>query len=81
MKADTGKTEISVPDNITLPADKIVLFKIRGISEMLSGTKKISIPYKVKNLLIAPDEGLHAEININVAFIPVSPEIKQDVKQ
>ena len=58
-----------------------MLFKIKGVSEVLSGTKKISMPYKVKNLLIAPDEGLHAKITINVTFIPVPLETEQDVKQ
>ena len=63
--------DISVPSNITLYGDKIVLFKIRGRTESLSGKKKICIPCKVKNLLAGPEEGLSVELIINVNFYPV----------
>ena len=62
--------DISVPENITLYADKTVIFGIRGKSGTLSGRKNIHIPYKVENLLIAPEEGLPVEFIINVDFIP-----------
>jgi len=67
-----GKVEgISVPANITLYAGKTVIFGIRGRSKTMSGKKSIAIPYKVKNLLVAPEEGLPVELKINVTFIPV----------
>lgn len=77
LALDAGAIDISAPGNIILYADKTVLFKIKGTSEVLSGTKKIRIPYKVKNLLIAPGEGLQTEITVNVTFIPVPPETEK----
>ena len=77
LALDAGAIDISAPGNITLNADKIVLLEIKGTSEVLSGTKKICIPYKVKNLLITPEEGLHTEIIVNVTFISVPPETEK----
>jgi len=62
---------ILVPPQMTLYGGKTILFRIKGKSESISGRKKIRIPYKVKNLLIAPEEGLPVELIINVNFIPV----------
>jgi len=70
LAADGTAGEVSVPENITLYGDKTVLFKVSGKSEDASGKKKISIAYKVKNLLSAPDEGIRAEIVIDVNFVP-----------
>jgi hypothetical protein len=47
-----------------------VLFRIGGKTEKLSGMKKIRLPYKVKNLLIAPEKSLREELIINVNFVP-----------
>ena len=67
-----GEVEnITPPETITLPGDKTVILNIEGKSNELSGRKKISIPYIVKNLLIAPDEGLPIELTVNVTFTPV----------
>jgi len=71
LAVDGEVEDISVPENITLYEDKTVLFDIRGKSGTLSGRKNIHIPYKVENLLIAPEEGLPVELIINVNFIPV----------
>jgi predicted metal-dependent phosphoesterase TrpH len=62
--------EVSVPANVKLYGEKTVLLKLSGKSENLSGRKKLRIPYKVKNLLIAPEEGLRTELVINVNFVP-----------
>jgi hypothetical protein len=67
-----GKVEhITVPEKIVLYGNKVVIFKIRGISEEMAGTKDFSIPYVVKNLLIAPGKGLPVHIEIKVHFSPV----------
>jgi hypothetical protein len=60
---------VSAPNNITLNADKTVLLTISGKQTTLSGKEKIRIPYKVKNLLVGPDEELQAELAINVNFV------------
>jgi hypothetical protein len=67
-----GKVEhITVPEKIVLYGNKVVIFRIRGISEEMAGTKDFSIPYVVKNLLIAPGKGLPVHIEIKVHFSPV----------
>ncbi len=70
LETDAEFEDISFPKNITLFGDKTVLFDIRGKSEKLSGRKDLHIPYKVKNLWIAPEEGLPVELLINVNFSP-----------
>lgn len=62
---------ISVPENITLLSNKTVLLAIRGKSETLSGSEDLSLGFTVKNLWIAPEEGLHVEIKLEVTFVPV----------
>ena len=71
LEADGAVDGISAPGNIMLYGDKTVLFRIRGKSEKLSGRKKMRLPYKVKNLLIAPEKSLREELIINVDFVPV----------
>ncbi len=61
---------LSVPEKIILYGGKIVLFTVRGIAEDMAGTETISIPYRVKNLLIAPAEVLPINIDIKVHFTP-----------
>jgi len=50
---------------------RLYCLKSGGRTESLSGKKKICIPCKVKNLLVGPEEGLSAELIINVNFYPV----------
>jgi len=72
--ADGKSDEISFPSKITLYTDKTVLLKISAKSETLTGTKKIRLPYKVENLLVAPQQGLNIELPININFIPADTE-------
>ena len=61
--------EVTGPKKITLPAHKTILFKINNNLKDFSGEKKVSLPYRVKNLLIAPQEGLPVKINLNMIFV------------
>ena len=63
--------EVSGPSSVTLYADKVSLLRIRGKKEELSGKKEIRLPYKVKNIWVAPEEGLRAELVIRVNFASV----------
>ena len=72
--ADGTSDEISFPSKITLYADRTVLLRIRAKSETLTGTKKIRFPYKVENLLVAPQQGMSIELPINITFIPAGTE-------
>ena len=62
--------DVSVPRNITLYADKTVSFRMNGKSETLSEKRRVRIPYEVKNLMIAPEEGLKVEFGIEITFMP-----------
>jgi hypothetical protein len=68
LVSDTEMAEISAPRSITLYAGKTVLLEIQRKSEELAGRREISIPYKVKNLLIAPEECLPVQLSIAVIF-------------
>ena len=70
LSADGTVDELSFPQEITLYAGKTVLLKISGKSGSLSGEKKIRIPYRVKNLLIAPEKYLRAALVVDVNFVP-----------
>jgi hypothetical protein len=71
LVADGNLEELSVPGKITLYAGKTTLFKIKGKSGNFSGGKAISIPYRVQNLLVAPETGLPVDLKIHVTFVPV----------
>jgi len=74
LVADGAAEGISAPENITLYGDRTVIFKVRGKSEDVSGKKNVGIAYKVKNLLTAPEEGLRAELVININFVPAEKD-------
>jgi 3',5'-nucleoside bisphosphate phosphatase len=61
--------EISASDWLMLEKDRTVMLTIGGKDKSHTGTEKIKIPYKVKNMLIGPDEGLPVELEVNVKFI------------
>jgi len=70
LETDKEGTDVLTPKKTTLYAGKTVLLGIRGKSGELSGRKRVHIPCRIKNLLIAPDEGLPVEFEIDVMFIP-----------
>jgi hypothetical protein len=72
--ANGSAEQIQTPDKITLYGDRTVLLAIGGKGQTRSGTEKIRIPYKVKNLLAGPDENLRAELAISVNFVAVKAE-------
>ncbi len=70
LEADGEVEEVSAPANATLYGEKVNLLRIRGKKEDVSGKKEIRLPYKVKNLWVAPEEGLRAELVVRVNFVP-----------
>ncbi len=62
--------EISIPGELKLYPDKIMRFQIRGKSKNLTGKRKFTVPFVVKNLLIAPEKGLPIVLNVEVNFFP-----------
>ena len=61
--------ELEIPEKITLKANKTILLAIRGKPETASGEKEVTLRYKVNNLLIAPEESLPVEFNVNITFV------------
>ncbi len=74
LAADGPPEHIKAVGNITLYGDRTVMLAIEGKGGAISGTKKISIPYKVKNLVTGPDENLRVELVITVNFVDANPK-------
>ena len=74
LVADGSPENIATAGNITLERDRTTLLTISGKQKGHSGTEKIRIPYKVKNLVVAPDENLRVELAIDVNFVSTEPK-------
>jgi len=55
---------------LTLPAQKTVLLEVRRRDESAEGTHVLKVPYKVTNLLIAPEKPLPVNFAFDVTFTP-----------
>jgi hypothetical protein len=62
--------DFSAPGALTLPRQKIVLFLVHANESAGAGVKKISVPYTVKNLLVAPGEGLPVTLDFELEILP-----------
>jgi hypothetical protein len=74
LVANGSPETIATAGNITLERDRTTLLTISGKQKGHSGTEKIRIPYKVKNLVVAPDENLRVELAIDVNFVSTEPK-------
>ena len=74
LVANGSPDYILTPGNITLYGDRTVLLAIEGKQKAHSGTETIRIPYRAKNLLVAPDECLRVELAITVKFVGTESE-------
>jgi len=64
-----GEAEnIAIPETVTLYGERTVWFSIKSSTEGLKGRKKITLPYLVKNLYRAPEEGTPVELEIRAEF-------------
>jgi hypothetical protein len=68
LEADGEAGGISGPAQITLHAGRVVIFTLRGTSDDTEGKRTVRLPYRVKNLWIAPDEALPVELKLDVTF-------------
>lgn len=62
--------ELQSPKTLTLAAGKTVLFELRGKSTTADETRKLKLSYRVRNLLVGPDEPLNVEFPVTVTFKP-----------
>lgn len=60
--------ELTVPQTVTLPGQKTVLLELRPNGTPPTGTRKISLPFRVKNVLTAPEEPLAVALEVEVTF-------------
>jgi|YelNatPaOPRAMG01_1025707.scaffolds.fasta_scaffold00001_119 hypothetical protein len=59
---------ISFPDSVDLWAGRTVLLRLRASEAGLGDRKEVALPYVVRNALVKPGEGLHAELRVKVIF-------------
>lgn len=64
--------EMGFPKELTLAARKTVLLTVTGKSTTLKGKKKLSLPYRVTNVLIGPDQPLPVTIDLEVTLAPAN---------
>lgn len=60
---------LNLPEEGTLLAGKIVAFDVKVSTAPGQGTKTFEIPFRVKNLLVAPDKGLQTHFTLQVEFV------------
>ena len=61
---------VTFPRSLRLPAHKTVLAGLTSTSETRRGHKKVTLAYRVTNLLTAPDHPLEAGIPVELEFVP-----------
>ncbi len=72
LVATSSLEEISFPETLTLYPKRTVAFAVRSKLKGFVGEKRISLPFRVKNLLSAPDQGMPINIKIEFKFLPES---------
>lgn len=60
--------DLSIPKTLRLAANRTVLFEVKAKAGALNGTKPLTATYRVKNLLIGPDEPLTVTLPLEVTF-------------
>jgi len=61
--------DVTAPGSIELIAGRTVLMELRGRATAEAGKKTVSLPYRVENLLVAPDRGLDVTIKVEVELV------------
>ena len=59
---------LTFPQSVRLPAGQTAMLRLKGDGSVASGTKNVALPYTVKNVWIAPGEGLPVTLNVEVTF-------------
>jgi 3',5'-nucleoside bisphosphate phosphatase len=62
--------DLSISSQVTLPAQKTVLLDVTGRGNPSAGTRRVNLPYRVRNMLTAPDEPLRVNIGVEIRFVP-----------
>lgn len=62
--------ELTVPKELTLAAGRIVLLELKARGKPERGTRRVQLPFRVTNLLIAPNRPLHVVLELDATFAP-----------
>jgi hypothetical protein len=74
LEATQDLAEVAFPQTLTLAPNRTVLLPLTGRSTTLDGTRKLRLPFRVTNLLVAPGEPLAVTIDVEVAFRATNPK-------
>ncbi len=70
LVADKDLQEVSYQKAITLHPEKTTLIELKGKSESQSGSQNIVLPFRVKNLVVSPQQSLIYPLEIEAKFEP-----------
>jgi len=76
LVSDSDLESLQIPRKIILVPDATVVLHVRGKSAETEGRHQVELPYRVENLLPAPDEPLKVSLPLSVTFIPVKKDKK-----
>ncbi|MCL4179192.1 MAG: histidinol-phosphatase [Verrucomicrobia bacterium] len=66
-----GKVDdLTLPGQIALPPGRTILFPVRSLAAKLAERRSLNPVYRIKNLLVAPGQGLEVELPFEVRFSP-----------
>jgi hypothetical protein len=65
-----GVRGLQFPSSLTLPAQQTILAEVKSTSASQSGTRTVTLPYRVKNVLVSPTEALEVGLHLEVTFQP-----------
>jgi 3',5'-nucleoside bisphosphate phosphatase len=62
--------DLTLPGQIALPPGRTILFPVRSLAAKLEERRSLNPVYRIKNLLVAPGQGLEVELPFEVLFSP-----------
>jgi len=65
---DGDINKIDTANNIIIPANTLSIVTTRIKTDGLSGSKEVNLPFRVKNLIISPDQYLPVSIALSINF-------------
>jgi hypothetical protein len=71
MQLVSNNDMVQFPQNITIPANKTMMFPVRAARDNVSISETVKAQYEVKNFLTAPDKGTNVTLEFDVNIKPV----------
>ncbi len=68
LERESAAPEVTYPERLTLPAGKTVLLPLTGKTGTTAGPRKLKLPFRVTNLLKAPNTPLSTSLEVEVNF-------------